>query len=420
MSGKTGALSALRSAWPLLLAGFLIQFVVVGGGIDTVGIFLNALSVQEGWSHKSLSTGIAVGAVSAGLATPAVGMLVDRFGVRVPMTLGLALIASGFGVVISMSQPWHFVAANLLLGPGFAGCAMLPVTVAVTVRVPGSTALALGIVGVGSSLGAVTLAPAFQTVIDTVGWRGAYVALGCAIVLVPVPLLLFAMPRGRLRRRPVADDPDPPTAAPPPLRLTRELRRPGVVPLCGVLFVPGLVGFGVQVHLVPLLSDLGHATTLAATALGASIGVSAVGKLGGGFVGDRVGALATMRTALAMDLAAVACLLLATGLPGVVLFVVLHGLAGGTLGAVMPVIALGVLGSERFATLYGLLQLASVLTIGLAPIVPGVIFDATGSYDGAILFWVGAMLLAVAFSLWLRKPTPASTPIPSPPPVPAG
>jgi MFS family permease len=109
----------------------VILFVVVGGGIDTVSVFLNALSVAEGWSRKTLSAGISVGVISAGLFTPVVGVLVDRFGVRVPMALGAALLALGFGVLAGMTRPWQFVAANVLLGPGFASAAMLPITVAV-------------------------------------------------------------------------------------------------------------------------------------------------------------------------------------------------------------------------------------------------------------------------------------------------
>jgi hypothetical protein len=38
--------------------------------------------------------------------------------------------------------------------------------------------------------------------------------------------------------------------------------------------------------------------------------------------------------------------------------------------------------------------------------VPGVIFDSTGSYQGAVLFWLAAMVLAIAVALRLRLPEP--------------
>jgi MFS family permease len=84
--------------------------------------------------------------------------------------------------------------------------------------------------------------------------------------------------------------------------------------------------------------------------------------------------------------------------------VALHGIAVGTEVAVTPVLALAVLGDERFATLYGLLQLASTVALGLAPVIPGLFFDATGSYAGAVAFWVVTMLAGVGVAFAMRPP----------------
>jgi predicted MFS family arabinose efflux permease len=300
---------------------------------------------------------------------------------------------------------------------------MLPITVAVAVRVPEGKALALGIVGTGSSMGALVLAPVVQALVDAFGWRGAYLVLGAAVVLVPLPCLLFALPRGRLRAPAAAGARSTADSAPGarPARLADDLRRPGVAALAGLLVLPGLEGFGVNVHLVPLLADLGHAPGLAAGALGAAIGVSALGKLGGGLLGDRLGALATVRLALALKLLAVAVLPLAAAPAVVGVFVVAHGLATGAQIAVLPVIALAILGNERFATLFGLLQLAATAAVGLAPLVPGLVVDATGSYAGAIGFWAAALLLALGVALRMRDPHPARAPealAPAPRPAP--
>jgi MFS family permease len=393
---------SLRSALPLLAACFAILFAVVGGGIDTVGVFLNALAEAEGWSRRVLSTGISVGVLGAALATPIVGVLIDRHGVRLPMTLGLAILAPGFALLMAMREPWHFVAANLLLGPGFAAAAMLPITVAVAVRVPQRTALALGIVGVGSSAGALVLAPLLQGLIQATGWRATYASLGLLVLATPVPFLLFVLPRGRLQRSRGATDP-------PRAPLREALRRPGILPLLAILVLPGLAGFGLQVHLVPLLSDAGHSTAFAASALGAMVGVSALGKLGGGWLADRAGPVAMLRLALAVRALAVASLALADSPLVVGGFVMALGLAGGAEVAVVPVLALAILGTERFATLFGLLQLVSMLAVGLAPIVPGAIFDATGSYAGALTFWIACLASALVVALHLRLPTGALT-----------
>jgi predicted MFS family arabinose efflux permease len=245
------------------------------------------------------------------------------------------------------------------------------------------------------------LAPTVQALVDAFGWRGAYVGLGSMLLLVPIPLLLFALPRGPLKRNDGSR-----AAALPPLDLGREVRRPGVMLLTALMILPALVSFGVAIHLVPLLVDVGHATSIAAGALGAAVGISAIGKLAGGFMGDRIGVLPTFRLSLLLELAAIALLPVVMSQLVLGSFVVTHGISMGTQIAVIPVIAIAILGSDRFGTLFGLLQLVSTLVIGLSPIVPGLIFDATGSYGNAILFWVATMVLAVVAAFLLRLPVP--------------
>jgi len=393
--------AGLRPALPLVVAGFVISFVLVGGGIDTVSVFINAIAAANGWSRSALSLGVSVGAISAALSTPPVGIVVDRFGVRVPMVAGVLLLAAGFAVLMQMSMPWHFVAANVFLGAGFAATALLPITIAVSVRVPDRTALALGIVAAGASAGALVLAPAVQALINAIGWRGTYVCMGAAVVCTPLPLLLFALPRGRLRA------PTAGTSAASSLR--DDLTQPGVGALAMLMILPALAGFSVSVHLVPYLSGLGYVATTAAAALGATVGMSAVGKIAGGFVADRRGALPTLRLALVVWVAAL-LLLHAAATPSVLAaFIGLYGLAVGTQIAVVPAIALTVLNTERFGTLFGTLQLAAMLGSAVGPVASGIIYDATGTYGGAVVLWSAAMAVAVVVAWSMRIPAPART-----------
>jgi predicted MFS family arabinose efflux permease len=395
-----------RSA-PLLLviAGFAISFVLVGGGIDTVSVFLNAIAGATDWSRSSLSLAVSIGAISAALSTPLVGALVDRRGVRMPMAVGVVLLAIGFGILVVMREAWHFAAANVLLGAGFGACALLPITVAVTALIPERTALALGIIAAGSSAGALVLAPVVQALIEAFGWRGAYVVLGAAVVITPVPFLAWSLPRGRLRRQSGAGVPAAGSS------LLHALRRPGVAPLALIMILPAVASFSVAVHLVPYLTAIGYAASTGAAALGATIGVSAIGKVAGGYFGDHVGALRTVRGAFVCWVCALLLLPQAGAPAALVGFVALYGLALGTQIALVPAIAVTVLEAERFGALFGVLQLAAMLASAVGPIASGLIFDATGNYGGAVVLWLAAMAAATAVAWWMR---PAARAVPSP------
>jgi MFS family permease len=381
--------------YALVAGGFAISFVLVGGGINTVGVFLNAISEAMHWSRSALSIAVSFGAIVAALATPLVGVAVDRFGVRVPIAAGVLLLGVGYAITATMQSPWHFVVANLFLGAGFASCSLFPITIAIGVLGGERTALALGLAAAGSSLGSLVLLPAVQAMIDAVTWRGAYVAMGAAIVAAPLPLLAFVLPRGPLER---AD----------PLGATGlalgELRRPGVDALALLMIVPGLVTFAVSVHVVPFLTGHGLSAGNAALTLGAAVGLSIVGKLLGGVVADRIGALQTLRAALAVGAAALVVLATSHSVAGLAVFAALYGLYLGTQVAAVPALALQVLGAARFGSLFGALQLGAMLAAAAGPVVAGAMFDLTGRYDEVVAFWIAALLAALAVAVWMPAP----------------
>ncbi len=392
--------TGFRNAIPLVVSGFILSFVLVGGGIDTVSVFLNAISQANDWSHSSLSLGIGVGAISAALVTPLVGMAVDRFGIRIPMTIGVALLGMGFCVLLVMAEPWHFAAANVFLGMGFGACAVLPITVAVTVFIPDRTALALGIISTGASTGALILAPVMQMLIDAYGWHATYRILGSAVVLTPIPLLLFTLPRGPLRKTGRTESGGQTTKK--KTSIGHDLAQPDVAALTAVMVLPALVGFSIAVHLVPFLTKLGYSGTTAATALGGSIGISAVGKIAGGWIADRAGPVWTLRAAFMLWILALVFLTQASIGWALGLFVILYGLAFGTQIAVVPPIAVRLLNADRFGALFGILQLTAMLASAVGPVVSGIIFDRTGAYSGAVLLWLTAACLALLFAFSLQ------------------
>jgi len=387
---------------PLVAAGFAISFVLVGGGINTAGVFLSGIALDTGWLRSTLSLAVSVGAVVAALSMPAVGAAVDRFGVRVPMAAGTLLLAGGYALCASMAEPWQFVAANVLLGAGFGASALLPMTLAISMLVPERKAFALGIAATGSSAGALVMAPAVQLAIERFGWRGAYVGMGALVVAMPLVLLVAVLPRGRLPRPRDEKRCEGHGAQAAPAAVAA---RSAWLPLAGVMVLPGLVTFGLAVHLVPHLVASGFPQRAAALTLGAALGLSALGKVAGGWLADRIGLVPTLRGALACGAVAVA--LLAAPASGGVLagFALLYGLYLGTTVAVIPPIALELLGAARFGSLFGVLQLVAMLAGAVGPVATGAVFDATGSYHDAILAWVAALgaALGVAFALRVRS-----------------
>jgi MFS family permease len=93
----------LRNGW-LLIAASIMGLAVGQGTVNLFcfGIFLKPVSADLGVARATLSSGLLWASVVTALATPAVGMLVDRFGSRPVMLPGIALFALSVAALSTM------------------------------------------------------------------------------------------------------------------------------------------------------------------------------------------------------------------------------------------------------------------------------------------------------------------------------
>ena len=165
---------------------------------------------------------------------------------------------------------------------------------------------------------------------------------------------------------------------------------------------------GAHIHMAQIMVLKGHAG-LAATALG-TVGVGLlVGRLGVGWLFDRVWAPGVAFPA--MLLPALACFLLAhsaapsTGLALASAF--LLGFAAGAESDIIAFLAARYFGMAEYGRLYGLLYLPFGVGSAISPILYGRVRDVTGSYDAMltaamIMFAAGGALLLLlgAYPKW--------------------
>src|ERR1700728_4899420 len=110
-----------RQAGLLLTAAF-ITFAVGAACMHSYTVFLIAFIEAFGWSRAESSIAYSVSQLISGATSPAVGILVDRFGPRRLVLIGGVLLAAGlvassfahalwqvvllFGVVVALGAHW--------------------------------------------------------------------------------------------------------------------------------------------------------------------------------------------------------------------------------------------------------------------------------------------------------------------------
>jgi predicted MFS family arabinose efflux permease len=389
--------SFFNRQWPVVIASAVA--LVVGNGpvlLFTFGIFLKPVAEQMGWPRGTMSLGVAIALTLAGLITPLVGRLIDRWGVQ--RVLFFAVTAFALGVAAISLAPANvagFVALYALAGLLSSGQAPLPYAKAITSRFDAHRGLALGIAMAGVGIGTSLMPQAASFLLRTLNWREAYIVLGILTWLVAFPAAFFVSDA-----RPAKNDNREPTASGDDMIVAFRSRAFWATAVAILLVVIALNG--AIAHLVALLTDRGMAPNVA-TSLLIAVGLATLlGRLISGFLLDRIFAPRLAAAIFLIPLIGMTTLLLggassAAGLAAAICF-------GFSLGAEVDIVGYLVsryFGLRHYGEIYGYIFAIFTIGSGLGPYVMGLSFDQTHSYSVALGTFCGMLIVASATILCL-------------------
>ena len=101
-------------------------FLIVGNGFrSSSGLFLQPMTLANGWSRETFSTAIALQHIFWGLSGPFFGAMADKYGPGRTMTIGALLMSLGYwGMSHSQTSTELILSAGLLIGSGFGGAGL--------------------------------------------------------------------------------------------------------------------------------------------------------------------------------------------------------------------------------------------------------------------------------------------------------
>ena len=420
--------------WWVVVAGTLIMTLHSGVYFFGFGAFFTPLIDEFGWGRAALSGAFSLSKLEGGFLSPVAGVIVDRWGARVLFMGSFGMMGLGF---ILLSRVDSILTFYLVYGIcfGLGGGFGMGVIVSSSVNnwFARRRSLALGIAhsGVGAGgFGASLLA----WLIVQVGWRQAAVVAGIAVMTLGIPLSMLV--RHKPEKYGLLRDGDLPSdtatgreadhaskgrgrhASPDDGNeidyTAGQALRSGAFWLLTTSFnLRQFVTSAMAAHLIPYLVGAGYSLTTAATLLGFMAASSTIGRLGSGWVGDRMDKRYAMAGCLGLLCVGVIGSLVTHSLWAVGVAMFLYGVAYGGTTPLGPSLIGEYFGRKSFATILGLTYSAALVgTIG-GPLVTGYIFDVTGSYTWAFGLFIAICLAAVASVLTLRHAT-HRPPIPAP------
>jgi MFS family permease len=393
--------------WVIVGVGIVVTCVGFGA-MATLSVFLQPMAATMGWSRTGLATAALLNFLCMGAGAFMWGALSDRFGTRVVVLCGGALL--GLGMVVA-SQAATLLQFQLLFGiivGVAAGSFYAPMTATTTRWFTQNRSLAVALVSAGLSFGSTLMAPLARWLITSYDWRMAMLVLGDLVWLIVIPAaFLVRNPPGitaAVTPATVAG-----TAYEP--RIGDVIRTPQFAAIALTHFACCAAHSGPIFHMVTHAIDRGVPTMAAATVLSAAGLASLSGKIVCGLFADRVGAKRTLVAGLALQAISVS-LYLFTGSLGS--FYALALMFGFAYGGVMPLYAILVreyFGERIMGTAFGAVSVAATLGMALGPWLGGALYDALGSYAWMFVGSSAIGLGAVAIALTFRPPRPLPTPM---------
>jgi MFS transporter, OFA family, oxalate/formate antiporter len=395
-------LSEFRLGTKPLIAAFL--GVMCGASplpFNVLGALFKPLQDEFGWNRGQISAGITVFGITASLMAPVIGWLSDKYGVRrVALWSLVGFIITFAAMYFTPPSLIGYFALWFLIG--LVGIGSTPVTWsrAISMWFVKNRGLALGIMLLGTSAAAFVVPNLAVWAIANHGWRAMFpiVALLPLLVALPVCLALFREPRPE--ERPAALTTADGNVAGMTFGAAIKTRQFWTLWI-SILLIATAYG-GAHIHMIPIVMD--HGLSLAAAAgMMSIVGLGLlVGRVGVGFLLDRIWGPAVGFPVLCLP--AIACvLLMGTGTETlwITLAAFLLGFAAGAESDLIAFLAARYFGMAHFGRIYGMLYLPFGLFSAISPLIYGIVRDRAGSYDpilsvAAVLFIAGgAMLLAL-------------------------
>lgn len=393
--------------------GFIAQ-MITSLSMQGLSTYIGPLESTFGWSTTQTAAGRSFQQADSFLG-PMSGWLVDRFGPRRLMSLGVILYVISFALFSQITSLWAYYAVCLLMGLSNSLLGLLVVSYSINQWFRRKRATAMGLAVTGFAVSGALFIPMIVWAQSEYGWRFAAFATGIGILLIGWPTFLFM--RDRPERYGLLPDGDRSDAAAAGTAHARggglvdftfreALRTRALWLITAAMTLAMLSQSAVIVHQFPHLET--QLTRETAALILAELNIfNLAGRILGGMLGDRTAKHRLLGINLAVTSAALVLLAMAATWSLLLVYGALFGFSWGLRTAVANSLYGDYFGRPAFGRIVGFTQTFAAPAAIVAPIVVGAAVDSVGGYELSFLALAAITALsALLFFLATRPPDP--------------
>ena len=412
--------------WWVVAAGSSLYFLGIGSIFYGFNTFFTPMVSEFGWSSTMTAGAYSLSRLEGGIEGPIVGPLIDKFGARKIILVGVILAGVGYMMLPLVNSPLTlYLIFGLLISMGYNTGFFHATTTAAANWFIRKRSRALAFITVGGGLGGFVLVNVLGLLITNVGWRMAGVIMGATLLVLGLPLVRVI--RSRPEDKGLLPDGMPRPPAPQDtggaglaagrgeaakddaeaevtFTVRQALKSAGFWTYMPAMMLRACILSAIVVHQIPHLVSVGIPYEAAYPVLGTMVLISIPGRIIFGWLGDMVDKRLLLLISSLFQAAGIWILINVSSLWMAYAFVAVYGVGYG--GAIPLTVALRgqLFGRKVFATMGGMTSAATAVATVAAPVFAGYIFDATGSYSIAFYALLGLIVASGLAFLLVRFP----------------
>jgi len=373
--------------------------------------------VEEfGWSHTQISFAASLRGLERGLLAPVAGVLSDRWGPNLVVFGGLLLCSIGLILLSTVNSITMFFTSFIIIGVGLTAIATPLMMVFVLSWFPNKGGLAMGIAASGVALGGL-LVPIITHLIDIYGWRHAILIMGLGMLVLPLPLSFLLRKKSGIYGN-VNSNQESLLSFDSVHSYHGEskeicfgakdaLANSSFWIITSAFFCQSLVLSGVLTHIMPYLTSIGLDRTSSGLVAGALPLSTVIGRMGFGWLMDRVEKRKLV--ALSFALNSLGVLILSLISPGqnllIILFIIFFGIGWGGSVVMFAGLLNSYFGIKSLGTIIGFAGLFTMMGFITGAPLTGWFFDRWGNYQPAWFILATIVVFGTLFFVALRNPS---------------
>ena len=396
--------------WRMIISANFIDFISGGLAFYAYAVFFSFIQDEFSASSILVSLTVSVMILTAGLYSPLMGYILDRFSIRKVLTVGAVIYGLGLTLLSVVQSFYQFLFIyGALVSLGMVIFGNLSTSKLISNWFRDKIGAALGYAAIGLSFSGVIIPPIAVFLISNFTWRGAYLIFGIFVLVVcsycaykfiiDKPEDVNQHPDGKI-------DIDTSEEVTKSETITfNEILSKRVFWILTIIFTLQLsANLGVYTHIPIYSQDLGFSPIQASWIFSVAAFNAALGKIIFGNLLDRLGAKKTILVSLFFHGLGIATLIFADNLLLLLFSVIVMGLGlGGTIPLMNSTFAIA-FGSSNFGKARGLVGPFMVpMQITAAPL-SGWLYDTFGNYTLAFSINVVLCIVAGIVVLFLNLP----------------